>query len=170
MAEEQDDIEVTEGENGGGKSKLLIIIIAVLVLALGGVGAMMFLGGDKEGSPSEEATSDAPFIKSAAIYYTVDQDFNVNFSKQSNGEVRYLQIKLKVMARDQLIIDAFKLHLPAIQHEILLLLYGQNYDDLNSLGTKSLQAAVLAKVNELLKSEQLANGLEAVYFTSFLMQ
>ncbi|MFW5451102.1 MAG: flagellar basal body-associated protein FliL [Methylophagaceae bacterium] len=169
MAEQQDDIEVTEGDGGGGKSKLLIIVIAVLVLALAGVGAMLLLGGDDEAASDDEAAEVMP-AKAPAIYYTVETPFNINFSKQSNNEVRFLQVKLKVMARDQLIIDAFKLHLPAIQHELLLLFYGQKYDDLNSAGTKALQQAVLAKANQVLKAEQIEDGLEAIYFTSFLMQ
>ncbi|RKZ77668.1 MAG: flagellar basal body protein FliL, partial [Gammaproteobacteria bacterium] len=92
-----------------------------------------------------------------------------NFSDQSQGEVRYMQIKLKVMARDQQVIDAFKLHLPAIQHELLLLFHGQNYDELTA-GTKELQKTTLNKINAVLKPEKLQNKIEAVYFTSFLMQ
>ncbi|MCK5642928.1 MAG: flagellar basal body-associated FliL family protein, partial [Gammaproteobacteria bacterium] len=50
------------------------------------------------------------------------------------------------------------------------LLYGQKYDDLNTNGTKALQIATLALINDVLKAEKVENQLEAVYFTSFLMQ
>jgi flagellar FliL protein len=171
MAEAQDDIEIIE-ENVDKPKKLIIIIAIVVVIILSGVGAMLFLGDDDDSAADEatDKTEDVAVVKQAAIYFTVTDPFIVNFSDQSNNAVRYLQVKLKVMARDQHVIDAVQLHMPAIQHELLLLLYGQNYDDLNTNGTKALQAATLLKINEILKKENVANQLEAVYFTSFLMQ
>lgn len=165
-----DDIEVVE-EEGGGKSKMMIII-AVVVLALGGGAAMMFMGGGDEGaSTDDEKTAEAnkPEKKQPAIYHAVNDPFIVNFSKQSNGAATYLQIKLKLMARDQAVIDAVELHMPAIQHKTLLLLYGQKYDDLNG-GTKPLQASILTLINDVLSEENVENELKAVYFSSFLMQ
>lgn len=166
MAETQDDIDATE--DSGGKSKKLIIIIAALVLVLGGGGAMMFLGGGDEEATEGSAAEVTP-VKQTAIYFAVKDAFIVNFSKQSNDTARYLQLKLKVMARDQAVIDAVQLHMPAIQDELLLLLYGQDYDDLNK-STKALKAATLTLINEILKAEGVENELKAVYFTSFLMQ
>lgn len=166
MAETQDDIEITE--EGGKKSKLLIIIVAVVVLALAGVGAMMFLGGDDKPAAENEA---AATIKQTPIYYTLDKPLIVNFGEQSQGAVRYLSVKLKVMARDQLVIDAFTLNEPAIQHELLMLLLGQKYDELNTPeGTKALQQKTLTTINEVLKAEKTSGELESVYFTSLLMQ
>lgn len=167
MAETKDDIDVAEK---GGNSKILIIIIAVLVLALGGVGAMLLMGGDDAPAEQETAEASAPKVKAAPIYHAVEKPLIVNFAKQSGGAVRYLQVKLKVMARDQAVIDAFSLNLPAIQHELLLLLYAQDYDELNTTGTKELQNEVLSTINSLLESETGDKQLEAVYFTSFLMQ
>lgn len=170
MAETKDDIEIVEQPNG--KSKLLIIIIAVLILALAGVGAMFLMGDDteEETAPENETTETTVKTKATPIYFSVDAPFIINFSNQSNGAVRYLQVKLKVMARDQSVIDSFSLNLPAIQHELLLLLYEQNYDELSTVGTKALQEKVLAKANEIIKTQGSTGQLEAVYFTSFLMQ
>jgi len=168
MAEEKDDIEITE-EVGGGKSKKMIIIIAVVVLALIGAGAAMFLGGDE--AATDEATEAAAPVKQAAIYFTVEKPLVVNFKDQSQGAVRYLQVKLKVMARDQETIDAFNLHTPAIQHNLLMLLLGQKYDELSTTaGTKALQQQTLATINKVLKAEKHQGELEAVYFTSLIMQ
>lgn len=168
--EQKDDIEVVS--EAKGKPKLLIIIIAVLAVAIIGLAAMMFLGGDDEvPSTTETGETTAP-VKQAAIYHAVEVPFVVNFTKQSEGAVRYLQVKLKVMARSQKVIDAFKLHSPAIQHELLLVLYGQNYDNLNTAeGTKALQLAALETINTVLSSDPTLEGqLEAVYFTSLIMQ
>jgi flagellar FliL protein len=151
--------------------KLLIIIVAVLLLVVVGLVAFLFLGGSDDEAPAEEAAAPAQ-VRQAPIYFTVESPFIVNFSEQSNGAVRFMQVKMKVMARDQAVIDAFQLHLPAIQHEILMLLYSQNYDTLlTTEGTKALQKACQDKINEVIKNEEtLENELEAVYFTSFIMQ
>lgn len=169
MAEKIDDIEVTE--EGGGKSKKLIIIIAVVVLALAGGGAWFFMGGSGDDADAEETEEAAAPVKQTPIYATVEKAFVVNFADQSNDEVRYLQIKLKVMARDQVVIDAFQLHTPAIQHQLLMLFFGQKYDVLNSSeGKKALKEQTLSIINEVLKAEQTEGELEAVYFTSLIMQ
>ncbi|NOQ81661.1 MAG: flagellar basal body protein FliL [Methylophaga sp.] len=169
MAEKIDDVEVVD--EAGGKSKKMIIIIAVAVLALIGGGAAMFLGGD-EASPDETSEAEAaPAVKQTPIYFAVEKPLVVNFSDQSEGAVSYLQVKLKVMARDQTTIDAFTLHTPAIQHELLMLLLGQKYDDLSTTtGTKALQQQTLKTINEVLKAEKHQGELEAVYFTSLIMQ
>jgi flagellar FliL protein len=167
--EQKDDIDIVGDEKSN--SKLLIIIIAVLLLAIIGLGAMIFLAGDDE-KVDDPATEEKSLVKQEPVYHAVDTPFVVNFSDQSQGEVRYLQIKLKVMARSTEIIEAFKLHSPAIKHELLLLFYSQNYDNLNtSEGTKALQVLTLEKVNELLSIDPTLTGnLEAVYFTSLIMQ
>ncbi len=167
---EQEDIEVVEEKKGN--SKLLIIIIAVLLLAIIALGAMMFLGGDDDTAAEDsEAAETAEPVKQKPIYYTVDAPFIVNFKEQSNGTVRYLQIKLKVMARSQAVIDAFTLHQPAIQHELLLLFYSQNYDELNTVeGTKALRKLALKKVNEIINEDVPDSELENIYFTSLIMQ
>jgi len=166
MAEKQDDIEVVAS---GGKSKLMIIIIAVVVLLLAGVGVMMFLGGDDE--PASEDVAAVATVKQTPIYFAIDKPLIVNFSDQSKDAVRYLSVKLKIMSRDQAVIDAFELHQPAIQHELLLLLFGQQYDVLMTTeGTKELQKQTLITINEVLKAEKTTGEIESVYFTSFLMQ
>ena len=178
MAETQDYIEVTEA--GGKSKKLLIIIVAVVVLALAGAGAMMFLGGDEEASSDDAQTSEGAADNDAAaattgkqppIYFAIEKPLVVNFSVQSRDAVRYLSVKLKVMARDQTVIDAFTLNQPAIQHELLLLLFNQQYDALNTTeGTKELQKQTLITINEVLKAEKSSGEIKSVYFTSFLME
>ncbi|OUR64656.1 flagellar basal body protein FliL [Methylophaga sp. 42_25_T18] len=167
--EQKDDIDVVEEQKSKPK---LLIIIAVVVIVLIGVGAMMFLGGDDKPSSTDDTAEEVTAPKQAPIYHAVDTPFVINFTDQSQGAVRYLQIKLKVMARSQAVIDAFTLHDPAIQHELLLLFYGQNYDELNtSAGTKALQLATLTRINEVLSTDPMLDGnLEAVYFTSLIMQ
>lgn len=167
MAEQQDDIQVAE-EKKAKTAKLLLVVIAVLLLAVIALGVFMLTGGNdtKEPTRTESAARPDP------IYYSIDDPFIVNFSEQSNGAVRYLQVKMKLMARSQAVIDKVKMHLPAIQHELLVLLYSQKYDDLQSSeGTRALQQACLQTINRIIQSEtSMEDELEAVYFTSFIMQ
>jgi flagellar FliL protein len=166
MAEAQDDIAVAE--ESGGKTKLLMIIIAVLLLAVIGLGVFMFMGNSADDAEAVAESS----VKQSPIYYSIEDPFIVNFSKQSNDAVRYMQVKMKVMARDQAVIDAVQLNLPAIQHELLMLLFSQKYDDLQtSEGTQQLQQACLETINRIIHADSDVSGdLEAVYFTSFIMQ
>ncbi|HSG92813.1 MAG TPA: flagellar basal body-associated FliL family protein [Methylotenera sp.] len=166
MAEQKDDIDINPGKS---KKKLLLGIIILVILAVAGLAAAYFLSGDDNDAESTE-TAEAP--KAAPIYYDVKDPFIVNFGKQSNDAVRYLQVKLKVMARNQQAIDDFVAHEPAIIHELLLLFFSQNYDDLNtSEGTRELQQATLKTINQQLATlADNQQGLEAVYFTSLVMQ
>lgn len=167
MAETKDDIDVVEGDSGKSK-KLIIIIAAVLVLLIGGGAALFLTGGDAE---DVVATEEAEPVKAPPIYHAVDKSFIVNFATQSNDAVNYLQIKLKVMARNQEAIDAFVLHTPAIKHELLMLFFSQNYDALNTReGTDALRQQTLEVINDILKAEKHTKLIEAVYFTSLIMQ
>lgn len=169
MAEKKDDIQVVE-EKTNKTTKLLVIIIAVLLLAVISLGVFMLMGsGDNDSSADAKATTT---VKQPPVYFAIEDPFIVNFSEQSNGAVRYMQVKIKVMARSQAVVDMVKEHLPAVQHELLLLFYSQKYDDLQtSEGSQALQQASLATINQILKSEtSLEDELEAVYFTSFIMQ
>ena len=64
-------------------------------LVIGGLVTAYFLMGSDDTAETTE-TADAP--KAAPIYHEVKAPFIVNFAKQSNDAVRYLQIKMKVMA------------------------------------------------------------------------
>ena len=166
MAETKDDIDITENE--GGKSKKMLIIIAAVLLLGSGAAAFFLMGGEE--APSEDAVEAKP-IKQAAIYHTVEKPFVINFDKQSDNRVKYMSIKLKLMARDQAAIDAVKLHMPAIQHTLLMLFFSQNYDAMNTKeGTKALRKETLTTINDLLTAEKQPSLLEAVYFTSLIMQ
>ncbi|MCX4188699.1 flagellar basal body-associated FliL family protein [Methylophaga sp. OBS3] len=168
MAEEQkDDIEIKPAKS----KKKLVLIIAVIVLVLVGAGAAFFLMGDDTAN-DDATTESAEAPKAAPIYYEVSDPLIINFAQQSNNAVRYLQVKMKVMAREQQVIDAFALHEPAIIHELLLLFYSQNYDELSTTeGTRALQDATLTTINQQLTTlTGNVTQLEAVYFTSLVMQ
>ncbi len=147
--------------------KILIAVIAVLVLGGGGAGAFFFLQGGEEvvaegeAEPKEEPLADP-------IYLGLSPAFLVNFDH--NGTIRYLQIELQVMARDQDIIDKVEANMPAVRNKVILLLSAQNYDAVSTVeGKEQLRQEVLAAVNESLQLTE-GDALEDAFFTNFVVQ
>ena len=106
-----------------------------------------------------------------AIYYAIEEPFTINFLNQSNQKARYLQIKVTLMAHDQAIIDSAQLNLPMLQDALRSLFSAQTSETVNSVaGRKTLQSASLDTVKAILKAETGNDNLDAVYFTSFVLQ
>jgi flagellar FliL protein len=150
-----------------GKSKLLlIIIIAVVVLAGGGAAAWFFLGQDEKGKA-------AHVEKKPALppqYVALDPPFVVNF--EATQLVRFLQITVQVMTREPEMVELIKTNDPVIRNDLLLLFGNQRYEVIASReGKEKLRLDALESVRKIMKQ---AGGkpeaIEAVYFTSFVMQ
>lgn len=149
-----------------GKSKLILIIVAVLVLAGGGAGAWYFLGqGNKPTEAKEERKPEGP-----PQYVAMDPPFVVNF--EASQLVRFLQITVQLMSRDLETVELIKVNDPVLRNDLLLLFGNQSYDVISTReGKEKLRAQALETVRKIIKS---AGGkpelVEAVYFTSFVMQ
>lgn len=116
------------------------------------------------------ADDDTP-VPAKAIYFAITEPFTINFMNQSNQKARYLQIKVTLMAHDQEIIDNAELNLPMMQDALRTLFSGQTYEGVSSVdGRKALQTASLASLKTILKEETGKDNLDAVYFTSFVLQ
>lgn len=106
-----------------------------------------------------------------AIYYAIPEPFTINFLNQSEQKVRYLQIKVTLMAHEQGIIDSAELNLPMLQDTLRTLFSEQKFEQVNSVeGRKALQASSLKTIKSLLKEETGKDNLDAIYFTSFVLQ
>lgn len=162
---------------GGGKKKLLIFIaIGVVVLGGGGAGAWLMLGGkhdaaDPKGKKehvADKEKKEAP--KGPPLFLAMDPPFVVNF--QSEQAVRFLQIAVQVMTRDLKTQEELKVADPIIRNDLLLLFGNQKYADVATVeGKEKLRQQSLEAVRKIIKD----NGgepetVEAVYFTSFVMQ
>jgi flagellar protein FliL len=153
---------------GKKKSPLPMVIIALVVLAAGGAGAWWYLKPKAAvaGKPAAEAAS----ARAAAIYYKFDPAFVVNFG--TDGNTRYLQITLEAMSRDQAVIDGIKNNEPAIRNDLVLLYSAQQPEALLAPeGKEKLRQATLDAVRKTIAAEGAkAEAVEAVYFTSFVIQ
>jgi flagellar FliL protein len=174
MAQQIPTLEAAPGQAGapiapGKKGKLgLILIVAMLVLGGGGVGTYFMLSGQKDKKPGVVKTEQ--HSQSAALYVALDPPFVVNF--EAEQLVRFLQITVQVMSRDPVTVDLIKTNDPVVRNDLLLLLGNQSYTTIASReGKEKLRLQSLDAVRKVVAA---AGGkpelVEAVYFTSFVMQ
>jgi flagellar FliL protein len=168
MAEEN-DTNIAEQAGGKSKKKLFIIIgVVVLLLAIGGGAAVFLLGG----SEPEGEEGDAAEVEETAAppqYFAIEPALVVNF--EDSRRVRFLQLKVEVMARDNAAIEAVQLHLPVIRNN-LNLLYSQQDPAVIATreGKETLQQQTLTEIQKILDEQGAEANIEQVYFTSFVMQ
>ena len=145
----------------------MLLIGALVVLAAGGAGGwFMMKGGHGNGAPesSAEAARSKP-----AVYLQLDPAFVVNF--QDEAALRFLQVGVNVMSHDPEAIAAAKEADPEIRNALLMLFSAQDMKSLSDVkGKQKLQAAALAEIQRVLKDKIGRPGVDAVYFTSFIMQ
>src|SRR5689334_7230731 len=152
-----------------GKLGLLLIIGAVLVLGGGGATAYFTLGGKKD--PKALAAAKAKEAeKLPALYVPLDPPFVVNF--EAEQMVRFLQVTVQVMSRDPATVELVKSNDPVVRNDLLLLLGNQSYATISSReGKEKLRDLALEAVRKVVTNAGgKAEKVEAVYFTSFVMQ
>lgn len=104
-----------------------------------------------------------------ANYVPLEPPFVVNF--EGVGPAKFLQIAVEVMTRKPEAAEHIKKHMPVIRNNLVLLFGSQTYDKVNTLkGKEDLRAAALAEVQKILEEETGDPTIEALYFTSFVMQ
>lgn len=172
-----DELELDVNQGGGKKKLIIIVAVLVLLLGAGGAGAWFFLfaGDSKKGEGQEHAgeasTEKQELVVKPAIYMDMAPPFIVNFGPGS--KVRYLQVEMQIMARQQAALDAVTQHMPVIRNNLLVLLSSQTYDELKSReGKEKLRAMMLEEMQKVIdeESHKQAGGIEAIYFTGFIMQ
>lgn len=125
-------------------------------------------GGGEEAAAEGEGGHDGKKAASA-IYYPMTPSFVVNIGDSDASH--FLQIEMQVRAKNAAVTDALKLHDPQIRNALLMLLGTQTVAEVNSReGKEALQKKVLAEIQRILKAETGKSGVDAVYFTSFVMQ
>ena len=156
--------------------KLIIIGVAVvLLLAIAGGAAFFFLGGSDDAAMVEgeaatgEAGEEIAEELDPPIYHGLDPDFVIAF--QNPKSVRFVKASIEVMVRDDDVIEDLKLHMPAIRDGIIMLFSTKTEDDLLlAEGKEKFRAEILKEIRDTLEELTGAPGVEAVYFSNFVMQ
>ena len=152
------------------KGKTLLIVIVLLLLgAAGGGGYWFYLHGQAAAAADHAAAAAAAPSKAPAIYLELTPAFVVNL--EDTESMRYMQVDLQIMSRDPKAIEDAKAQMPRIRNS-LLLLFGQQhaFDLATRQGKEALQAKALAEIQKVLKDETGRAGIEAVYFSSLVIQ
>jgi flagellar protein FliL len=172
MATEAEESEVVEGEEGaegaatggGSKKGLIIGIVALLVLGGGGFAGWKMFGGKHDAEKKEEV------VKLPPRYINFDPPFVVNF--EAEAMVRFLQVTVGTMTRDLEIEKIIKDNDPRVRNDLLMILGNQSYATVASIeGKETLRKNCLGAIRTIVKDMGGdPNKVEALYFTSFVMQ
>lgn len=181
-----DPTPASDASPKSNKKLLLVIIAAVVLLGGGGAGAWFFMhksadesseedgksgkheSGDKEkGKKKEKKEGEG---KLPAQFIALDPPFVVNFEPGSTA--RFLQITAQVMTRDPHMKEFLEMNNPIIRNDLLLLFGNKHVEDVATQeGKEALRAAALEAVRKIVEAEEGdPEEVEAVYFTSFVMQ
>ena len=118
----------------------------------------------KEAAGEHEEKSGPP---KSAVYFALDPPLIVNFD--DSQAVRFLQLQIEVLTRDEKEAEAVKLHQPLIRNNLLM--NGRDYKTrMTREGKEALRTECLKEVQRILKKEMSANTVEDLYFTSVVVQ
>lgn len=163
-----------------GKSGLMAMLVPVVLSVVLSSGISFFLAKKASAPPAEghgeSGKEDGEHgkgkhdeVPKAANYIPFDPAFVVNLGDPSDS--RFLQVQVEAMTRDPLAAEAIKAQAPRIRSALLMLFGAANPADLATReGKEKLQADVLAEMQKVLKEETGKPSVDAVYFTSFVMQ
>jgi len=104
-----------------------------------------------------------------ALYQKLEPTFVVNF--QSEDALRFLQVTVELMTRDEKIIAAVEQHMPIIRNNLIILFSSQDFTTISTrVGKERIRAQTLSEIQKVMKEKTGRPGVEEVYFTSFVMQ
>lgn len=192
---EDEENEQPKPKKKSGILKIVVIVFSVILLIGSSVGATLFLTGalskPEEGTaavadegadaaPAEDAKGKekpkkakdkkaAKEPKAPPIYVELGEPFVVNFVE--GVQIRYLQVKIEAMTRDAVVGEEVKKHLPQIRNNLVMMFSNLDYGSLTTAeGKQKIRDQALVEIQNILKEETGNTGVEAVYFTSFVMQ
>lgn len=105
----------------------------------------------------------------ASKYFQLSPEIVVNLTDQ--GKVRHLQIAIQLRLEDPADTSLVTEHIPAIQHELVMMLSGREAKDVRSTqGKEALRAEATEKLKKILEENTGRPIISAVYFTAFIIQ
>ena len=170
MAEEN----AVEEEEKKKSPLMMIIIVAVACLGIGGGAAFFLLGSSSSDAEAktdteETAAEEETVAMKQAYYFSLDPAFVVNF--QGKSRARFLQVNIDGMTREEVMKQEVTKHLPQIRNNIVMLLSSKTYDDLiTPEGKENVRKEILTEIQKVMESETGKQGIENIFFTSFVMQ
>jgi flagellar FliL protein len=143
--------------------KPMMIVGALVVLALAGGS---YFWKTRVAHSGDQAQGE---MSKVDLYLPLDPPFVVNF--KDGDSLRYLQVTVTLMSHDPKAIDAAKGADPEIRDALVSLFSNQDYSVIvTAAGRRKLQDQALETVRKIVKAHIGKSDIEALYFTSFVMQ
>lgn len=148
------------------KKKLIVIgAIAAAVLAGGGAGAFFLMKKPAEG---DKHAAEAPKAKKSPAFIPFDA-MVVNL--RDEGSEKMMQLAFSFEAAEPKAADAVKLHTPAIRNRLIMLLTSKTSQDIAGReGKEKLAAEILEESRQAMGATKEAPIVEAVHFSSLIVQ
>ena len=154
--------EVMEDEPAPRRAPWLIGIV-VLLVALAGGG--YYWHSHRAAADSEAKTA----TNKPEIFLAMDPPFVVTL--RDGDALRYLQVGVTLMAHDQAAIGVAKDVDPILRDGLVSLFSSQKFETVSeTAGREKLQADALAEVRKVVAKRLGRPGIDALYFTSFVIQ
>lgn len=143
------------------KKRWPLMVAAFAVLVVGSGVGWYFMSE----APAKEAASSKP---SPPLFISLEP-FTVNL--QPDGQTQYLQVGLVLKTTDPKTEEALKQHMPEVRNRILLLLSSKHGSELLSVeGKQKLASEIQAQMNKPFGAPGTGQRVDAVLFTSFVIQ
>lgn len=157
----------------GNLFKIVLIVLLLIIVIAASVGAtLLFMRKTAAVHPADAKPKPEKSVpKKKALYLSLDPPLVVNF--QGNNRVNYLQVGIDIMSYDQNVLDDIKKDMPVLRNNLIMLFTGQSFKTLSTRdGRQKLRIQVLKAVRGVLGKDDTkeASKVQAVYFTSFVMQ
>jgi len=177
MADEEEiEIEEVPEESGGGLMKKLMMGGVAVALIGGGIFAgpavmnMISPPAAEEEADGEDGEELVEEPSKPALYVNLHPPLVVNI-KDSIGDTHFMQITMEVMARDQELLNSVREHAPVIRNNLILLYGTASYDEVTTrAGKEKLLADGLAEIKAVMLKQIGDDNVEALYFTSLIIQ
>lgn len=150
--------------------KIIIFAVIGIVLVGGGIGGAMFFMKSPELPEGEEMVEEemVPEVKDA-IYEDIHPAFTVNFVDGSKKH--FMQVYMVAKFYDMEARDQFKMHIPVVRNNLLLLMSGKNSDELSTTEAReTLRKNALMTAQTVMQDIYGENLVEDIYFTKFVLQ
>jgi len=158
--------EVEDAPEKRGFSPLKIGILLLVLAALGGGG---YLWQARHADAAKAAKTAAPDAGRPEIFLAMEPAFVVTL--RDGDTLRYLQVGVTLMAHDQAAITVAKDVDPILRDGLVSLFSNQKFDVVSeTAGRDKLQADALAEVRRIVQKRLGRPGIDALYFTSFVIQ
>ncbi len=157
---------VEDGKQAGRRSPLKIAVVLV-VLAVLGAGGYFWQSRKPAAATTEKAT--ATDAGKPELYLALEPAFVVTF--RDGDALRYLQVGVTLMAHDPKALTVAKEADPVVRDGLVALFSSQEFEVISEpAGREKLQVDALATVRKIVQKRLGEPGIDALYFTSFVIQ